>query len=304
MVAPPKPFSNDPMLAMKDIHCNWIAIVPYAFTPRNEPVVRFGSSHQWWGESPEGIKESIQRAKAAGMKVMLKPQVWSHGWWTGDYDFESTGEWSQWEKQYSEYILYYASLADSMQVDLFCIGTEFKNAIKSRPQYWRNLIDSIREKFHGSLTYAANWDNFAYIPFWDQLDFIGINAYFPLIDNHKPTLHRLKKAWKKPLNQIRNCQKEFDKPVVFTEYGYLSVSGATFNTWELEHRLDELSVNQEVQAIAIDALHTVFAGETYWQGGFVWKWYPGMQGHEGYPAKDYTPQGKTAEKVLKRWFSL
>jgi hypothetical protein len=29
-----------------------------------------------------------------------------------------------------------------------------------------------------------------------------------------------------------------------------------------------------------------------------------MQGHEGNPDKDYTPQGKRAEKVLKRWFSL
>ena len=156
----------------------------------------------------------------------------------------------------------------------------------------------------GLITYAANWDNFTEIPFWDQLDYIGINAYFPLLDHEKPTLSKLVKAWKEPLESIRKCQKKFDKPIIFTEYGYLSVDGATFNTWELEKKLDVLDVNQEAQAMAIDALHSVFAEESYWQGGFLWKWYPSMQGHEGYPTKDYTPQGKTAEKVLKRWFSL
>ena len=42
-----------------------------------------------------------------------------------------------WEQGYSSYILYYAALADSLDVDMFCLGTEFKNAIKKRPEYWR-----------------------------------------------------------------------------------------------------------------------------------------------------------------------
>lgn len=304
LVAPPRPFADDPMTPMKEIHCTWIAVIPYAFTPHNEPVVRFGLNHQWWGESPEGVKETIARARASGLKIMLKPQVWSHGWWTGDYLFDSPKKWEQWEEQYSHYILYYAALADSLDVELFCFGTEFKTAIRERPEYWNQLIEQLRDVYHGKITYAANWDNFSEIPFWNKLDYIGINAYFPLIDHQKPTLKALTKAWQKPRNEIRACQEKFNKPVLFTEYGYLSVDGATFNTWELEQRLGELSANQETQAIALDALHTVFAGEEYWLGGFVWKWYPEMQGHEGFPNKDYTPQGKTAEKVLKRWFSL
>ncbi|MCB0687136.1 MAG: hypothetical protein KDC53_11440 [Saprospiraceae bacterium] len=304
LVAPPRPFSDDPMLSVKEIHCNWIAIVPYAFTPRGVPEVRFGSNHQWWGESPEGVKETIVRANLAGMKTMLKPQVWSHGWWTGDYHFDNNEDWMKWEEQYTNYILFYAAIADSMNVDLFCLGTEFKASIKERPKFWFSLIDKVRKVYHGRITYAANWDNFTQIPFWNELDFIGINAYFPLVDHKEPNLKALESAWKKPLAQIRSCHQKFDKPVIFTEYGYLSVDGAAFNTWELEGRLDELAINEKTQAIALDALHSVFSGESYWEGGFVWKWYPGMQGHEGYPMKDYTPQGKSAEKVLKRWFSL
>ena len=304
LVAPPSPFKTDPMVDIKAIHGNWIAVVPYAFSPPGRPEVRYGSKHQWWGESPEGIKETIEKAKESGFKIMLKPQVWSRGHWTGNIHFDTEVEWVAWEKAYEKYLLYYASLADSMQVELLCLGTEFKNAVKQRPDFWINLIDQICQIYKGPLTYAANWDNFTEIPFWDKLDYIGINAYFPLINDDQPSFNKLIKAWQGPLHSIRQCQKVYKKPVIFTEYGYLSVDGTAFNTWELERKLDKLPINQEAQATAIDALHYVFSQENYWVGGFLWKWYPGMQGHEGNPDKDYTPQGKGAEKVLKRWFSL
>jgi hypothetical protein len=304
LVAPPRPFETDPMEGLNAIHCNWIAIVPYAFTPRGKAEVRHNSNHQWWGERPEGVQATIEKAKKAGLKTMLKPQVWSRGWWTGDFHFAKESEWQAWEEDYRDYILSYASLAESLQVDLLCLGTEFKNAIRQRPAYWEGLIDQIRKVYHGPLTYAANWDNFEEIPFWEKLDFIGINAYFPLSKDHLPSLPQLVRAWKRPVQKIRKCQRIYNKPVIFTEYGYLSVDGAAFNTWDLERKLDELAENQDAQAIAIDALHTVFSREDYWAGGFLWKWYPGMKGHEGYPEKDYTPQGKKAEKVLERWFSL
>ncbi|NND33846.1 MAG: hypothetical protein HKN76_14750 [Saprospiraceae bacterium] len=302
LVAPPKPFASDPMQPLLDIHCNWIAVVPYGFTPMGRPEVRYGSNHQWWGESPDGVRKTISLAQQVNLKTMLKPQVWSHGWWTGDYNFETEQDWLKWENDYEAYILFYAELADSLNVDLFCLGTEFKMAVKSRPQFWLDLIVKVRDRYQGPLTYAANWDNFSQIPFWDKLDFIGINAYFPLTDAKDPGLMQLKKAWKKPVREIRACHQKHNKPVIFTEYGYLSVDGPAHNTWELEHNLPDLNENQSAQASAIDALHHVFAREPYWQGGFLWKWYPGMQGHEGHPKKDYTPQGKKAEKILAQWF--
>jgi len=302
LVAPPKPFTENPMTPIQEIKGNWIAIVPYSFTPHEKAEVRFRSQHQWWGERPEGVVKTIELAKEAQIKTMLKPQVWSHGWWTGDYDFAKETDWIAWEKQYEEYILYYAAMADSLDVDLFCMGTEFKNAIKKRPQYWDKLIDKVRDVYHGPLTYAANWDNFNAIPFWDKLDYISINAYFPLDAEKTPDKKELIRAWKRPLQDIRSCQKKYDKPVIFTEYGYLSVDRAAHNNWELEGDLESHPVNQQAQANAIDALHSVFSTEEYWKGGFLWKWYPEMQGHEGHPHKDYSPQGKLAENVLKKWF--
>lgn len=301
-VAPPLPFDKSPMHAMKNIHCNWVAVVPYAFTPRDEARVYFDHKRQWWGERTEGVIVTIDSAKNAGLKVMLKPQVWSRGYWTGDYHFETSQEWDQWEADYSQYILNFARLADSLQVDLFCMGTEFKNAVKRRPHYWTSLIDSIKQIYHGPLTYAANWDNYQNIPFWQKLDYIGINAYFPLLHDKTPSVSQLIRAWKKPKATIESFASKKNLPVIFTEYGYLSVDGATHNTWELEGKLDRLAANETSQANAIDALHQTFITEAYWQGGFLWKWYPDL-GRQRNRSKDYTPQNKLAQSVLKKWFS-
>ena len=43
--------------------------------------------------------------------------------------------------------------------------------------------------------------------------------------------------------------------------------------------------------------------EDFWAGGFLWKWFPDGMGHEGYPEKDYTPQDKPAELIIKKWFN-
>jgi hypothetical protein len=67
------------------------------------------------------------------------------------------------------------SISTIRKMELFCFGTELGNAIAKRPQYWSQLIVKIR-KYTGKLTYAANWDDFDKVPFWKELDYIGIDA--------------------------------------------------------------------------------------------------------------------------------
>ena len=70
----------------------------------------------------------------------------------------------------------------------------------------------------------------------------------------------------------------------------------------MEKEVHKRSINQQAQANAIEALFESFWNESFWAGGFLWKWFPDMQGHEGYPEKDYTPQGKIAEETIKNWY--
>ena len=301
-VAPPRGFSSGPMAAVQQIGADWIAVIPYAYTRRGDASVHFNSKRQWWGERPEGIIETIRLANAAGVKVMLKPQVYFPGSWPGDLDFENDSDWESWEKDYHDYIMSFVHIADSMEVPLFCVGTEFKVSEQKRAPFWRKLIKEIRSQYKGKLTYAANWDCYDKVSFWDELDYVGIDAYFPLVNEKTPSHKTLIKAWQKHLNDIRSFHKKTKKPILFTEFGYLSVDGCAHNTWELEARVRELPINEKAQANALNALFTIFSQEDYWAGGFLWKWFPNMEGHEGYPSSDYTPQGKIGEGVIQKWY--
>ncbi len=301
-VAPPDPYSNNPMNAVKAIGANWIAVIPYGFTRMNQPSVGYDANWQWWGERPEGVEKTIELAKSSGVNVILKPQVYVPGGWTGDLDFKTEKEWQNWEKDYEAFIIPFAEMADSLNVEILCVGTEFKKSAKKREQFWRNLIEKVRKIYKGKLTYAANWDEYLDVPFWDALDYAGVNAYFPLTNSKTPKIAELKKAWQPYLKEIRQFYKKVKKPVLFTEYGYLSVDGCAFNTWELEAQVKELKINHEAQANAIHALFEIFWEEPYWDGGFLWKWFPNMRGGEGYNERDYTPQGKSGQEVLEKWF--
>lgn len=304
LVAPPKPFEEDPMKELRDLGADWVAIVPYGFCRAGHTEVKYDlSPWQWWGERPEGCRKSVELAHRAGLKVLLKPQLWVPGGWPGGIAFQKESDWVEWERSYLRFIAGMAELAQEMDVEMLCIGTEFKESTRLRPHFWRDVANQIRGCYDGQLVYAANWDEYAHITFWDAVDFIGIDAYFPLSDSPTPSVAELKKAWKPIAREIKETQARWKKPVIFTEYGYLSVDQCAHQTWELERRVKSLPVNQQAQANALEALYATWWNEPSWAGSFLWKWFPDMQGHEGYPERDYTPQGKMAQQVIRQWFN-
>ena len=108
-------------------------------------------------------------------------------------------------------------------MEALCIGTELRTAVLNRPDAWRSLIADVREVYGGELTYSANWyREFEEVPFWDALDYIGIQVYFPLADStgSKMSLDAFKAAWAPHVARIEALQQRVGKPVLFTEVGY------------------------------------------------------------------------------------
>lgn len=106
--------------------------------------------------------------------------------------------------------------------------------------HWRELIAAARGEFSGSLSYAANFDQYAFVPFWDELDLISINAYFPLRRHLLPEaddaalLDVLRIGWLGHLRAIdtfRRAAGASDHPVLFTEIGYVSRVNSTIEPW-------------------------------------------------------------------------
>lgn len=304
-VAPPEPFFQNPMPAVQSVGAKWIAIVPYAFTRAGTPAVRYNEQGgSWWGESVVGVRESVRLAHEASISVMLKPQVYIPYGWTGTLDFSTDADWAAWEADYERYILRFARLADSLRVEMFCIGTEFNNSITKRPQFWNALIQKVKQVYSGKLTYSSNWDDWERVPFWAQLDYIGLGGYFPLVDAVTPSVDSLRRAWLPLRERLRAFSAAQGRSVLFTECGYLSVDGCGWRNWELERGIEGRRINQQAQANCYEALLATFCPEPWWAGCFIWKWFPNMRGHEGYPERDYTPQGKLGEAVLRKWYTV
>ncbi|MEM9990982.1 MAG: hypothetical protein AAF738_04405, partial [Bacteroidota bacterium] len=305
LVAPSHPFTKNPMSGVQNIGADWVAVVPYAYLQIGTTEVQYNNAQskwQWWGEQLAGVKETIRLAKAAHLNILLKPQVYIPSSWMGELSYEMDEDWAAWEESYMAYILLLADVAAANEVELFCVGTEFKVAAVERETYWRRLIQNVQKRYTGKLVYAANWDNYERIPFWDALDYIGINAYFPLTASKTPKVQELKKAWQATVAAMNTFQASVDKPILFTEFGYLAVDGCAYNTWELEATMRQMPLNEEAQSNALEALFQVFWAKGWWHGGFLWKWYPELEGTAARQQMDYTPQGKKGVQTIEKWY--
>ena len=299
-VAPHKAIDCLAFASLLSANAEWVAVVPYGFCSEDDPHFRFDSNWQWWGETSAGTAKTIELAHQVGLKTMLKPHVWvKHGTYTGDFNLKTEAEWQIFEQDFSKYVLRHAHIADSMQVELYCIATEMDNFVLKRPEFWHKLIQDVRKIYKGKLTYADNWDKYGQNPLWQDLDFVGIDAYFPLTENQYPTPQELDEGWKKHLKSIEKFARKTQKPILFTEFGYRSVEGAAVRPWESRN---DTRKSDEQQAQAYESLFRNVWHKPWFAGGMAWKWFLRPDMLQRSP-DDFTPQNKPAEVVLQKWFA-
>jgi len=290
---------SDAMLPIMYVNANWVCLLPYGYGAKDETDLKYNIGWQWWGERKIGVVKCVQYAKKMGLKVMLKPQIWfRHGFYVGQYNAKTEKDWVAWEQNYENFILDFAHLADSLDVDMFCIGTEFTKFVAERPAFWNQLIDKVRAVYKGKITYAANWDAYQRFPHWEKLDYIGIDAYFPLVKSKTPLTPDLVKAWEKYHREIEILYKTTKIPVIFTEFGYRSVNNTADRPWESN---TDGATNHQGQQNAYEAIFQKFWCEEWFAGGFIWNWY-NHHSQAGGNDTDYTPQNKPAQTVIKEWY--
>jgi hypothetical protein len=299
-VAPPRATDNSWTADLQQINSGWVSIVPYAFSRIGEPSVNYEPDRQYWGESLAGVKATIKQAHAAGLKVMIKPQVWMQRGWIGDFDLQTEEEWQIWEADYEKYLLYFVKLGAEENVEMICMGTEYKKAVNKRPAFWAKLATDIRKIYKGKLTYCANWDDYTDVKFWKSLDYVGLSGYFPLSQAKTPSVSALEKSWKPIKEQLKAFSNKQEKPILFTEYGYRSMDQAAWRSWEMENQ--ERPINNLAQAHAYEALYKTFWNENWFAGGFAWKWYSSFRRMDSKNNHDWTPQNKKAQEVMKVYY--
>jgi hypothetical protein len=136
---------------------------------------------------------------------------------------------------YGRYVAEMAALAQAGRADRLYVGSELRGLATdpgALPR-WRQVIARARAGFGGRLSYAANHDSYARVPFWDRLDEIGIDAYFRLVPRAeaegagRPSAARLEAAWRQVLAKVEAFSRATRRPVVFSEWGCVPRDGTT-----------------------------------------------------------------------------
>jgi len=272
---------------------NWVLLTDFWFMNTTSDV-EIHPRPDLYTASDSSLIHAIQKGQELGMNVTLKPMVdVADGNWRGVIN---PSNWTLWFQNYQSFINHFADIAETNNVTLLVVGTE----LKSSQQYeanWRAIISEVRLRFSGELTYAANWDSYSpgsWIKFWDALDYVGVDAYFPLTSSYNPTLSQLITAWSSRVTQLSSVSTQTGKKILFTEIGYCSQNGTNIQPWNWEM---STTIDLQEQADCYQAALEVFKSKTWFEGWFWWNWE--TDPNAGGPTeRHYTPQNKPAQSIL------
>ena len=159
--------------------------------------------------------------------------------------------------------------------------------------------------YSGKITYGANWDReYKEINFWDKLDYIGIQAYFPLSDKNYPDYREIRGGWNNHLTEIDSISRLYNKEVIFTELGYKSTPDAARYPWGWENFSENIfqRISTKTQAYCYQAFFEKIWTQDWMAGVMIWQWQTSDRDNDG--NHNFTPEGKPAFNELAKGFNL
>ncbi len=279
------------MEAIRKVGAGWVATHPYAWI-RNDGRVGFRDFDV--DDPPPHIVRPIRDAHALGLKIMIKPHLgyWGSKFsWRGEIEFARKEENDRFWTSYRTWITKVAAVCKD--ADAFVVGTELDRMLDDGR--WRTVIRDIRAKTEAPLTYAANWTDYHKVPFWDALDAIGVQAYFPLADKPTDDEAVLRTAWRTRMQELRTFSTKHDRHIVFTELGYTRSKLAPVEPWkDYREGPEAASTQQACMRVALEEIRR----EPRVVGSFLWKWFPG-------PARfhDFHVQDPEMQRIIRAVWS-
>lgn len=252
-----------------------------------------------YDESRQGVRRLIEQAHARGLRVTIVPHLWVEtGGWRGEVDPGSAQGWIAYQAAYARYVLEWADNAERYGADALSIGVECKSWSGRFGAYWSSLIGQIRERFHGSLTYSSNWDEVEDVLFWDQLDWIGINAFYPLADSGSASYATYEARARETMGKLAELSAIYERPIVLMEIGYTTRTDAAVEPWLWPDGMSNVQIDEHEQARALYALGRAAADQRSVLGFFVWRYYANLDDVSQEAIWGFSPHGKIAEPVL------
>ncbi|MDT7833025.1 hypothetical protein RQM59_11575 [Flavobacteriaceae bacterium S356] len=275
----------------------WVAVIPY-FYQKDENTKNINTPKEVgiWSKRDSSFIRDIKKLHQKELYVMIKPHLWMSSGWRSNIHFKNSEDWDSWFSDYRKIMMHYAYMAEETNTELLCIGTELRNALQEQPNQWLQLLKEIRAIYTGKITYAANWDDSLDFPaFWTALDYIGIQAYFPLTKNKNPNLQDIKKGWNPHIEKLKTLSEKYSKPILFTEVGYRDDLSATIKPWEWESSFKRLykKKSDRTQQLAYEALFEELWDKPWFAGVFPWEW----------TSSDFPIYKKPAQNTITIWYN-
>lgn len=290
-------------------HVNFVAINVFAFQDNYKSSMVYKCKKHTADD--DALINVIQKAKQLKMKTFLRINVDSKdGRWRGTFVPQDPDAWFN---SYTKMLLSYGKLAEKMGVDILSIGMELKTlTIEKFHDKWRSIINKVRQVYSGKLVYCANWDAYHKIKFWDELDYIGIDAYFPLGTTKNPSIKKIKKGWRsfRPylfarkrdwVKEISQFQRKYNKPIIFPEIGYASAIGTIRRPWRYDLKELNFEVQKKAYSATIQTWYDIWKEYGWFHGIFWWEWNADLRFSNG-KNTSHTPMHKPAEKVMKKHY--
>lgn len=257
--------------------------------------------------TPEQLSGLIRYAKSKNLRVVLMPIVLLDkprgNEWRGRIAPES---WDDWWESYRDILTHFAWIAQGNGVDVLVVGSELIST-ESNVEEWTKTIKKAREVFKGKLTYSSNWDHYKQVKIWDQLDFIGMNSYWSLGKGPDATVEEIKTSWKGIQRELFAFQDKVRKPIFFLEVGWCSMANMVTEPWDYTKTEAEAPTDDDVQRRLYEGFFESWHGRPEVGGFSIWEWTPKPDKDDAATIQEaergYTPRGKPAEQVLRKWLA-
>ncbi|RMG12399.1 MAG: hypothetical protein D6731_13840 [Planctomycetota bacterium] len=278
---------------VRALGANWVAIHPYARVWADGQVTPLRGALR---PPPRWLTRPIAEAHARGLKVLIKPHLayWGSPFrWRGEIAFAAPTAWERFWRDYERWLL---SLVDACRgADGFVVGTELDRTLTHEAR-WRRLIAAVRERTRAPLTYAANWTDVERVGFWDALDVIGVQAYFPLVEHvGAPSDEELAQGWARVLARLTRLARRHRRRVLLTELGYDQSPEAARRPWASGRgRYARDPAAAALQERCLRAGLRAVANCPDVVGALLWKWFPGPA-----PGEDFRLQRPGLRAVVR-----
>lgn len=288
--------SRQTLQSLREHGVGSVSLTPFGFLPSLEAHAIRHADSVGASETDARTRAAIDAAHDAGLTVMLKPHLWiARGEWRAR--LQPAAGWDAFFDAYEPWMVRYARLAAEAGVEWLVVGTELRSSLGQEAR-WRGLIEAVRGVYEGQLVYAANWDAMDAVPFWDALDALGIQFYPPVASERDATHAQMQQRLAGYFDRLGALAAEHERPVVFTEVGYRSVTTAALRP----HEWTEHTPAAEVDLALQRRLYTLFfAGvreRDYVRGVYLWKWFTDPASREEGPT-GFSPMGKPAAEVMR-----